>query len=39
MNDSLHTSLDASDVVSHWVHASLGRVDLDDVLESGLASL
>ena len=34
----LHTSLSASDVVAHGVQASLGRVDLDDAFESSLAS-
>ena len=38
MNDWLHASFDTSDVISHWVKASLGRVDFDDLLELCLAS-
>jgi hypothetical protein len=39
VNDWLHTSLDTGDVVTHGIHASLGRVDLDDVLQLCLAAL
>lgn len=39
MDDWLHACLNASDVVSHGVHASLCGVDLDDALELGLAAL
>ena len=39
VNDWLHACLNAGDVVSHGVHASLGRVDLDDVFQLGLAAL
>ena len=39
MNNGLNTGLNACDVVSHGVHASLSRVDLDDVFKLGLASL
>ncbi len=39
MDDGLHASLNAGDVVSHGVHACLGGVDLDDVLKLGLAAL
>ena len=35
----LDTGLNAGDVVSHWVEASLGWVDLDDLFKLGLASL
>lgn len=33
MNNGLDTGLNASDVVSHGVHAGLGGVDLDDIHE------
>jgi hypothetical protein len=39
VNDWLHACLNAGDVVSHGVHASLGRVDLDDVFQLCLAAL
>ena len=39
MNNGLNTGLNACDVVSHGVHASLSRVDLDDVFKLGLATL
>lgn len=39
VNDWLHTCLNACDVVSHGIHASLSGVDLDDALELGLAAL
>ena len=39
VNNGLNTGLNACDVVSHGVHASLSRVDLDDVFKLGLASL
>ena len=39
MDNWLNACLNASDVVSHWVHASLSGVDLDDALELGLAAL
>ena len=38
MDNWLNACLNASDVVSHWVHASLSGVDLDDVLKLGLAA-
>lgn len=39
VDDGLHAGLNAGHVVSHGVHASLGGVDLDDLLKSGLAAL
>ena len=39
VNNWLDACLDACDIVSHGVHASLGRVDLDDRLELGLAAI
>ena len=39
MNDRLGTGLNTVDVVSHWVQASLGWVDLNDLLQLSLASL
>ena len=39
VDDGLNAGLDAGHVISHGVHASLGRVDLDDVLKLSLASL
>ena len=39
MNDWLNACLDACNVISHGVHASLSRVDLDDVFKLSLASL
>ena len=39
VNNGLNTGLNACDVVSHGVHASLSRVDLDNVFKLGLASL
>jgi hypothetical protein len=39
VDDWLHASLNTGDVVSHGIHASLGGVDLDDVLQLGLAAL
>jgi hypothetical protein len=39
VNEGLHASLNTGDVVSHGVHASLSGVDLDDVLQRGLAAL
>ena len=39
VNDWLHASLNACDVVSHGVHAGLGGVNLDDVLKLSLAAV
>jgi hypothetical protein len=39
VNDWLRASLNACDVVSHGIHASLGGVDLNDALKLGLAAL
>jgi hypothetical protein len=39
VDDGLHAGLNTGHVVSHGVHASLGGVDLDDVLKLSLASL
>ncbi len=39
VDEWLHTSLDTGDVVTHGIHASLSRVDLDDVLQLGFAAL
>ena len=39
VNDWLHACLNASDVVSHGVHACLSGVNLDDALKLGLAAL
>lgn len=39
VDNRLHAGLDAGHVVSHGVHASLGGVDLDNVLKLSLASL
>ncbi len=39
VNHWLHACLNACDVVSHGIHASLCGVDLDDALKLGLASL
>ena len=39
MDDWLGAGLNASNVVSHWVKAGLGGVDLDNLLQLGLASL
>ena len=38
VNEWLHACLNASDVVSHGIHASLSWVDLDDCFKSGLAA-
>ena len=38
VNDGLGAGLNAGDVVTHWVEAALGGVDLDDLLKRGLAS-
>ena len=38
MNHGLRAGLNASHVVTHGVHAGLGGVDLDDVLELSLAA-
>ena len=39
VDDWLGASLDASGVVSHWVHACLGWVDLDNLFQLDLTSL
>ena len=39
VNDWLCACLNASDIVSHGVHASLSGVDLDDTFKLGLTSL
>lgn len=39
VDEGLHASLNTGNVVSHGVHASLGGVDLDDVLQLSLAAL
>lgn len=39
VDNGLHAGLNAGNVISHGVHASLRRVNLDDLLELGLASL
>ena len=39
MDNWLGAGLNASNVISHWVEASLGGVDLDNLLQLGLASL
>ena len=39
MDHGLSASLDAGDVVTHWVHAGLTWVDLDNDLKSRLATL
>ena len=39
VNDWLHASFDASGVITHWVHARLGRIDLDNLFQLDLASL
>ena len=38
MNDGLGASLNAGNVVAHGVHARLGWVDLDHILQLGLAT-
>ena len=39
VNLGLCAGLDTSDIITHRVHASLARIDLDDRLESLLAAL
>ena len=39
MDNWLGTGLDASNIISHWIEASFGGVDLDNLLQLGLASL
>ena len=39
MNNGLHAGLNASDVVSHGVHAGLSWVNLDDVFKLCFAAL
>ena len=39
VNYWLRASLNACDIVSHGIHASLGGVDLNDALKLGLAAL
>ena len=39
VDDRLCAGLNASHPVAHGVQASLGRVDLDDLLQLGFASL
>ena len=39
MDGGLGASLDTGNPIAHGVDAGLGRVDLDDLLEGGLASL
>jgi hypothetical protein len=39
VNDWLYACLNASDVVSHGVHASLSGVNLDDALKLGFTAL
>ena len=39
VNDWLHASLYAGGVITHWVHARLGGIDLDNLFQLDLASL
>ena len=39
MDHWLSACLDTGHVVSHWIEAGLGWVDLDDLFQLGLASL
>ena len=39
MDNWLSAGFDTGDVISHWVQAGLSWVNLDDLLQLGLASL
>ena len=39
VNNWLDASFDAGDEVTHWVHACLGWIDLDNLFQLDLASL
>ena len=39
MDGGLGACFDAGDVVSHWVHACLGGVDLNNIYKLGFASV
>ena len=39
VNNWLNASFDAGGVITHWVHARLGGINLDNLFELDLASL
>ena len=39
VNDWLNASFYACGVITHWVHARLGRIDLDNLFQLDFASL